>query len=73
MPSSTLDALLIAQVRPAIFEISLDYLDFGKSENLESIAINYSPAAGADVENSVPWAEFSGHNLTELVTRIKAL
>ena len=43
------------------------------SENLKSIAVDYPPTTGADVENSIPWAEFGGHDLTQLVTRIKAL
>jgi len=64
---------LIAQVRPAILEIFLNNFYFGDPENFESIAVDHSPAACADVENSVPWAEFGGHDLTELVTRVKPL
>jgi len=64
---------LIAEVRPAIFKIFLNNFYFGKSENLESIAVDYPPAACADVQASIPWAEFGGHNRAELVTRIKAL
>jgi len=64
---------MIAQVRPAIFDIFLDYFDFGEPENFESIAVDYPPAPGADLENSLPWAEFGWHDLTELVTRVKPL